>query len=104
MWLVSPTSTRHVFVAQVVRARRGVTLRPIAVAATAQGLSFGHAVIGVLVGLSGMASCSLPFQEKCLWKRTFATNLERSEVFVPRSLRRFWLGFAPQLQLVKVLS
>src|SRR5438445_9103794 len=42
------------------------------------------------------------FQEERLLKLTFAANLERSEIFVPRAVRRLRLRFAPQFQLVKV--
>jgi hypothetical protein len=48
--------------------------------------------------------CSLPLQEKSLGKLIFATNLERSEVFVPGAGGRIRLSFAPQFQLVKVFS
>jgi hypothetical protein len=47
---------------------------------------------------------SLPLQEESPGKLSFATNLERSEVFVPRAVGRLRLRFAPQFQLVKVLS
>ncbi len=53
--------------------------------------------------LQRLPLCSLPLQEDCLWKLTFATNLERSEVFVPRALRRLRLRFAPQFQRIKVV-
>lgn len=46
----------------------------------------------------------LSLQEECLWKRTFATDLERPEVFVPGTGRRLGLGFTPQLELVEVLG
>jgi hypothetical protein len=46
----------------------------------------------------------LSFQEECLWKFAFATNLERPEVFVPGTRRRFRLGFTPLLELVEVFG
>src|SRR5712664_1466987 len=54
--------------------------------------------------LQRLSSCSLPSQEECFWELTFPTDLERSEVLIPRPLRGVWLGFTPQLQLVKILS
>ena len=52
--------------------------------------------------LQRLPSCSLPLQEECLWKLTFAADLERSKVLVPRAIRRLRLRFPPQFQLVEV--
>jgi hypothetical protein len=46
----------------------------------------------------------LPLQEESLGKLTFATDLERSEVLVPRAGGRFGLGLPPQLELVEILG
>ena len=54
--------------------------------------------------LQRLPFCSLPLQQECLWKLTFATNLERSKVFVPRAVRRVRLRFAPQFQLIEVFG
>ena len=52
--------------------------------------------------LQWLPSCRLSFQEECLGELTFATNLERSKIFVPRAIRRLRLRFAPQFRLIKV--
>jgi len=54
------------------------------------------------IRLQCLPFCSLPLQEEGLRKLPFATNLERSEVLVPRAVRRLRLRFAPQFQLIKV--
>src|SRR5438309_8911863 len=51
---------------------------------------------------SPLATC--PPEQKRLRKLTFATELERSEILVPKPLWRFRPGFAPQLQLVQVFG
>ena len=54
--------------------------------------------------LQRLPFCSLPLQQEYLWKLTFATKLERSEVFVPRAVRRVRLRFAPQFQLIQIFG
>jgi hypothetical protein len=37
-----------------------------------------------------------------VWERSFAAQLERSKVFVPQPVRRFWFSASPIVELYQI--
>src|SRR5262249_38092620 len=50
------------------------------------------------------SGCRLSWKQKCLWVTSLATELERTEILVPETLRHFRFRFQPETELIQIIQ